>query len=261
VSGAPSVISTYLATLTGYQPDEIVGNAEAWAGLVHPDDRGRVARELERILEEEQGSIEHRWVTKEGDLLWVESHVRAVKDEQGAPVGLYGVTMDISERKLAAGERQRLKDELIQAREATLIELSNPVLPISPEILVMPIIGTFDAARASKMIETLLGGIWKAQAKVAILDLTGIPGVDESTADALVRAVHAVRLLGTEVVLTGVRPEVSRTLLALGVEGLRGVPVCATLEDGITHAAELRRAKQRRTRRAEGGEAWKTPKR
>src|SRR6185369_11777672 len=114
--------------------------------------------------------------------------------------------------KRAEEERERLQDRVLEEQEATLRELGTPIIPISAEILVMPLIGTIDAPRASRLTEALLDGIREARAKVAILDITGARNVGAETADALLRAARAVRLLGARVVLTGVTPEVAKAL-------------------------------------------------
>jgi rsbT co-antagonist protein RsbR len=103
----------------------------------------------------------------------------------------------------------------------------------------MPIIGNIDDTRAARVIEALLQGLHKARARFAILDITGVPSVDAQTADALLRAARAVQLLGAQVVLTGIRPEVAQTLIALGTS-LGGIVTCGNLESGIAYATSRR---------------------
>ena len=74
-----------------------------------------------------------------------------------------------------------------------------------------------------------------------ILDVTGVPHADTAVARALLRAAAAVRLLGVEPILTGIRPEVARALVALDVD-LKGLVTLSTLQDGIFHAARGRRS-------------------
>jgi rsbT co-antagonist protein RsbR len=151
-------------------------------------------------------------------------------------------TRDIRERKQAEGERRlaeaeraRLHEELIRAQASALAELSTPLIPVRRRILVMPLIGTVDSARAERVIEVLLHGIAEHRAHSAILDITGVPVVDTHVASTLVRAASAARMLGARVVLTGIRPEVAMTLVSFGAE-LRGVVTCGTLEQGINVA-------------------------
>jgi anti-anti-sigma regulatory factor len=143
--------------------------------------------------------------------------------------------MDITDRKLAEETEARLKDEVINAQAAILAELGTPLIPISAEVLVMPLVGSIDSQRSERVVEALLHGIVKSRARVAIIDVTGVASVDARTADALIRAARAVRLLGAEVVLTGMRAEVAQTLVTLHVD-LGGIVTRGTLESGIAYA-------------------------
>jgi rsbT co-antagonist protein RsbR len=113
--------------------------------------------------------------------------------------------------------------------------LSAPVIPLSDDMLVMPLIGMLDARRMGQVTTVLLEEITRSRAAVAIVDITGVPAVDPAVADALVRAAQAVRLLGATVVLTGIRPELAQTLVEVGVD-LQGIVTCGTLRSGIEYA-------------------------
>ncbi|MBZ5712805.1 STAS domain-containing protein [Nannocystis pusilla] len=145
--------------------------------------------------------------------------------------------VDITERKREENERRRLQEEIIAVQAATLAELSTPLIPISGKIVAMPLIGSIDAARAQRIIDTLLSGISEARATTAILDITGVAVVDTQVADALLKAARAVRLLGAEVILTGIRPDVAQTLVNLGTN-LEGIVTRATLQSGIAFAMQ-----------------------
>lgn len=145
------------------------------------------------------------------------------------------VTHDLTERKRAAEERARLQEQVIQAQTALLAELSTPLIPITDQVVVMPLIGALDSQRSQQVMETLLHGIEQSRARVAILDITGVPMVDTQVAGALLHAAQAVRLLGAQVVLTGMRPEVVQTLVGLGVN-LGDIVTYSTLQNGIAHA-------------------------
>jgi rsbT co-antagonist protein RsbR len=147
------------------------------------------------------------------------------------------VSQDIGERKRAEDALRQLilQEETIRAQQATLAELSTPLIPLSTQVLVMPLIGSVDSRRAQQVIETLLEGISGSGARVAILDITGVPVVDTQVANALIRAAQAVKLLGAQVVLTGIRPEVAQTLVGLGTD-LSGVVTRSSLQSGIAYA-------------------------
>jgi len=104
---------------------------------------------------------------------------------------------------------------------------------------VMPLIGSMDSRRAQQVLETLLNGIAANGAEVAIIDITGIPVVDTQVANALLQAAQAVKLLGAQVVLTGIRPEVAQTLVALDADWTTMV-TRSTLQSGIAFAMSQR---------------------
>lgn len=233
--GQLTFMSPFITAMIGYQPDEIVGNPEIWAHITHPEDADRVASEIEEIGNNGGGRLQNRWITRDGRVIWVESHIRVTSSEGGAPAGACGVTMDITEQKLAEQAQALHNDAVIKAQAAALAELGAPLIPISAEVLVMPLIGALDPQRSQRVMDALLQGIGRTRARVAIIDITGVPHVDAHTADALMRAALAVRLLGAEVVLTGTRPEVARTLVNLG-SALQGIVTRGTLESGIAYA-------------------------
>ena len=86
-----------------------------------------------------------------------------------------------------------------------------------------------------QILESLLAGITEQSATTAILDITGVPMVDTHAANALLSAARAARLLGTEVVLSGIGPAVARTLIELGVD-LGGITTKSTLAAAIAQA-------------------------
>ncbi len=132
-------------------------------------------------------------------------------------------------------EREQLQAAVISAQAAALNELSSPLIPISAEIVVMPLIGSIDDQRAGQILEALLTGIGTSHAEVAIVDITGVPVVDSHVAQALVQAAQAVRLLGADIILTGIRPEVAQALVSLGLE-LGSLVTHRDLQSGIAHA-------------------------
>jgi rsbT co-antagonist protein RsbR len=149
-----------------------------------------------------------------------------------------GIARDITERKRAEEERALLQEEMIRMQDKLLAELSTPLIPISKHIVIMPLIGAMDSRRAEQMLDTLLRGIEKRQARVAIIDITGVPTVDAQVAARLVQAAQAVRLLGAQVIITGIRAEVALALVRLGVE-MDGLMTHSDLYSGIAHALGL----------------------
>lgn len=152
---------------------------------------------------------------------------------------------DISERKRAEAERVVLQEQIIAAQQAALRELSTPLIPIADGVVVMPLIGSIDSNRAQLVLDTLLEGVVASRATTTILDITGVLVVDTQVANALLRAARAVRLLGAQVVLTGIRPEVAQTLVGLGAD-MSGIITRGTLQSGIAYALAAAAAPARR---------------
>ena len=150
----------------------------------------------------------------------------------------------IAERRLAEVERERLQADVISLQAAMLEELSTPLIPLSDEIVIMPLVGTVDSKRAAQMLEMVLRGVASKGARIAIIDITGVPTVDAYVASALIQAAHAVRLLGAEVVLTGIRSKVAQSLVNLGVE-LSSLVTRSSLQSGISYAQTRLRTRGR----------------
>lgn len=122
----------------------------------------------------------------------------------------------LSEVEVRATEQTRLLDELAQQR-MVIRELSVPVLPVGPTTLVMPLIGTLDTARLKQVQDQALQAIERTVVRSLVLDITGVPIVDSEVAHGLLTVVRAARLLGVEVILVGVRPEVAQAVVGLGL--------------------------------------------
>ncbi|WP_437963862.1 PAS domain-containing protein [Sorangium sp. So ce260] len=158
----------------------------------------------------------------------------------GIPAGtIGGAAIDITAIKQAEAERQEAQQAIIAAQQATIRELATPLMPIADGVLVMPLIGTLDPERASRIIEALLDGVGAHQAAIAIIDITGVRSVDAHVAGVLLQAARAVKLLGARVVLTGIQPAIARTLVDLGVDW-QGLVTEATLRGGIDYALRTR---------------------
>jgi CheY-like chemotaxis protein/anti-anti-sigma regulatory factor len=140
-----------------------------------------------------------------------------------------------AERLRAEQERARLQEEVIRMQAAMLEELSTPLIPLSDAVVIMPLVGTIDSKRAEQILSVVSQGVVSKGARVAIIDITGVPTVDTQVASVLIRASQAVRLLGAEVVLTGIRSRVARALVELGVD-LGGLVTRGSLQAGITYA-------------------------
>jgi rsbT co-antagonist protein RsbR len=137
----------------------------------------------------------------------------------------------IDEVRTRETEQARLLAENSQQRDA-IRELSVPVLRIQPGTLAMPLIGALDSTRLRDLQERALQAIQRTSAKWLLLDITGVPIVDTQVAQGLIGVVQAARLLGTEVLLVGIRPEVAQTIVGLGLD-LRGVRTYSDIQTAL----------------------------
>lgn len=139
------------------------------------------------------------------------------------------------ERLQAQQAQAALREEIITAQRVRLAELSTPLIPITDQIMVMPIIGTVDEQRAQQVVEAALAGAQAHRTTTVIIDITGIKHIDTHVARTLMQAASALRLLGTQAVLTGIRSEVAQTLIRLGID-LGSIVTLGTLQSGIAYA-------------------------
>ena len=214
--------------------------------------RGRVASELlhtqvpageviERALladEHWEGELLHR--RADGEVVITASRWVLRRGPDGTPDAVLQIDTDITARKQAEEAEARRQQEIINAQALAIEELSTPLIPITDDILVMPLIGMMDSVRAKQIMHNLLEGLVASRGRVAIIDITGVPVVDTAVANALLQAAHAARLLGAEVILTGIRPEVAQTLVHIDAK-LGAITTRGTLQSGIQHALGRRK--------------------
>jgi anti-anti-sigma factor len=182
--------------------------------------------------------------------IFLRSPVRA---RSGHTVGLLLMGRDVTEidqwAERLEQERKRLATtvgqlEAEQQQRATLADtvraLSLPVIPVLEGILVLPLIGDFDAERIQDFTSTLLHSIEREKARVVLIDITGLPLLDSEGAAGLVQGVRAAGLLGARCVLVGVRPEIAQALVSLGVS-LETLATAATLQQALQREQEQKK--------------------
>ncbi|WP_088809448.1 MULTISPECIES: RsbT co-antagonist protein RsbRA [unclassified Listeria] len=129
-------------------------------------------------------------------------------------------------------------EKTVSIQRLALQELSAPLLPIFNNISVMPLIGTIDTERARQIMENLLMGVVKHRSEVVLIDITGVPVVDTMVAHHIIQASEAVRLVGCQPMLVGIRPEIAQTIVNLGIE-LDQIITTNTLKKGMERALAL----------------------
>ncbi len=130
------------------------------------------------------------------------------------------------------------REEIIRRQSQQLMEQSTPVVRLWRQVLAVPLIGTLDTARTQVVMENLLQAIQDHEALVAIVDITGVPTVDTAVAQHLMQTVNAVRLMGADCVISGVRPSIAQTIAQLGID-LSTILTRATLADALAAAIKL----------------------
>jgi anti-anti-sigma regulatory factor len=214
--------------MVGLQPGQLVGASVFDAFADYPDFLAAVRTAL-------AGTATNVRTDDLERMVGLDHWIAPLYDANGQPDGVFGVSIDMTKQIAAEHQRAHLQEEIIEAQRAALRELSTPLIPIAENVIAMPLVGTIDTARAQQIMETLLEGIAEQQADVAILDITGVRVVDTQVANALLRAAQAAKLLGTRVILTGIRAEVAQTLVGLGAD-LSSITTAATLQDGVALA-------------------------
>lgn len=141
----------------------------------------------------------------------------------------------LAEVQTRADEQERLLAEVDRQRRA-IRDLSVPVIPISTKTLIMPLIGELDTGRLAQMQERALQALQRTRARYLVLDITGIPMVDTQVAQGLVAVVDAARLLGAQVIMVGIRPEVAQSIVGLGL-GFQGMRTAIDLQSALGQLA------------------------
>lgn len=187
---------------------------------VHPDYQQLARERIQKTQVEGEmvAAIEEKFVQLSGKIIPVEVNSTPIT-YRGHPASQV-IVRDISYRKQI---------------ELDLRERSTPLLPLTENILAMPLIGKIDSERAQQAAEVLLRGISAQRVKFVILDITGVPAIDTHIAHALLRTAQAIKLLGAKAILTGITPAMAQTLVHLGLD-LKDLITYNTFQNGIAYA-------------------------
>jgi rsbT co-antagonist protein RsbR len=233
LKGRYVVVNQRVAEALGLSPDALLGRTDE--ELFPAKTAARIRAQDERALHGDsplryEGTVS----TSEGPKTYL-SIKFPLRHPSGALLGLCCISDDVTVERRAEEERSALQEQIIEAHRDALRELSTPLVPIAKGVLAVPLVGRLDGARAKTLLDTLLEGVKRHRARAVILDVTGVREVGSDAANALVRAARAAGLLGAEVTLTGVSPEVAQALIKLGVD-LDAMVLAGTLEHGVRRA-------------------------
>jgi PAS domain S-box-containing protein len=217
--------------LKGWKAEEIIGQHFSRFYPTEDIEKGKTETEL-RVATQEGRFEDEGWrVRKDGTRFWANVVITALRDQDGILRGFGKVTRDLTER--------RQNDEKIKKQAQEILEMATvPVVQVWDGVVLVPLIGTLDSQRTQQLMERLLHRVTETGSPVALLDITGVPTIDTQTAQHLIETISAVRLLGAEVVLTGVRPIIAQTLVHLGID-LSNVITRSSLSAGLRMALSL----------------------
>jgi rsbT co-antagonist protein RsbR len=163
---------------------------------------------------------------------------RLAADPEAMAASLWSLSTTVD--KLAqhtVGTYQQAREEIIRRQQEELLELSTPVIKLWHGVLAVPMIGVLDSSRTQMVMEALLQKIVETGSELAIIDITGVPTVDTLVAQHLLKTVTAIRLMGADCIISGVRPQIAQTIVHLGID-LQGVRTKATLADALALALQ-----------------------
>ncbi|UQA56206.1 AAA family ATPase [Polyangium aurulentum] len=211
-TGQFSYVGPQVVKMLGYSQD-------AWlspgfiAKHVHPEDREST---LLHIIEPSgDEGFDFRMTAADGRTMWLHNVVSARGRGPADTIG--GFLFDVTERKSTEAMLKE-KIAIIESQKASIQRLSTPIIEVWEGVLTMPVLGVVDGDRAEQMMNVVLDAVSRASCRHMILDLTGADAVDTNTADHIMKIVRAVRLLGAQCIVVGIRPEVAQTIVTMGVD-------------------------------------------
>ena len=229
--GKVTDVNPALVTMFGYsEVSELVG--KDLLGFLAPESRETA---VQRMQTGDTQPYEALALYKDGTTFPVEASAR-IYETQGHIIRGASIR-DISERKQAEAEREQLQQEIIDAQQRSIAELSTPVIPIMDRIIVMPLVGSVDSLRARDITRSLLAGISANRAKVVILDVTGVAIMDTGVVNHLNKTIQAARLKGARTIVTGLSDSVAEAIVDLGIDW-SGIETLSDLQTGLTTALD-----------------------
>lgn len=211
--------------------DNSAGPLNEWAPYIG-ERRARMGLSLDDMMSVVSGIREFCWqeLTEFGSDRLTIGDVRQFEDAISEFNRL--LLLGYSQAMLTLQQELRDQAEQIAAQQQTIRELSTPILPLYEGILVLPLVGAIDSFRAGQIMERLLTAIAERQSDIVIIDITGVPVIDTAVANYLLQTARAAQLIGAQVILVGIGPEIAQTIVQLGVD-LRGIQIGANLQAGI----------------------------
>ncbi|MGD7045000.1 STAS domain-containing protein [Jeotgalibacillus proteolyticus] len=120
----------------------------------------------------------------------------------------------------------------IKKSQSTVLEYSVPVVGLSNDVAILPLIGELDDERAKILKEVALHKCLELRNSTLILDLSGVPMVDTMVANELSQVIDSLKLIGVKTVLTGLRPEIAQAVVEIGIK-FEGMTIKKNLKSAI----------------------------
>lgn len=140
-----------------------------------------------------------------------------------------------------------LVEQTLTAQARSLMEMSTPVTEIWESLLFLPIVGIIDSKRSRDIMNATLSKIAETQARVFILDISGVGVVDTAVANHLIKITRATKLMGCETTISGVSPAIAQTIVDLGID-VGEVKTTATMRDALADAVQAIGRRETQTR-------------
>jgi len=212
--------------LAGRDKEELFEHG--WKVVVAPEDLEKIL-EVDRKIEQGAILVDTGFMTykrPDGELRHAQRVAKPIiwEGKRRVLVSL----VDITEIK----EAQERLQEVVEAQQQIILELSTPIIPIWTKVLMAPLLGSFDSMRMQDLSERLLEAAARQKPKSVLLDLSGIAQVDTQVVSEVVRLIGSLRFLGTTTLLSGIGPVVAQSLVRIGAT-LDGIPTYATLEQAL----------------------------
>jgi rsbT co-antagonist protein RsbR len=223
----------------GLSRDQVIGHSDA--DYLPPEQVEVFYRIDSQVIETGQFIANEEQITSaDGEQHTIYTRKYPLRDEQGEVIGLAGIITDITGLKKRQEDLEELELTLadraatIESQRILIEQIAVSVIQVWEGVLLLPLVGVIDTHRANRILESMLEAISRHQARVMILDVTGVPLVDTSVAGYIIRSIQASQLLGCESVLVGISPHIAQTLVQLGID-FGHITTRATLQQGLEY--------------------------
>jgi PAS domain S-box-containing protein len=200
--------------------------------LIAPEERRFVPVVVQRLLQDGVWQGTRTYVRRDGRTFEANISLVLIRDADGQPQLRAAIVRDLTSQRRLEYEQLLLQEKVIAEQQSQLRDLSAPVLRLAAGVVVVPITGSIDAARADEIVDAMIAALARQPARTAIVDVSGQLAIGPPVSRLLLRAGQALHLIGTSLVVTGAQPELAHTLEALGLRQI-GVRLHDTLQAGV----------------------------